>query len=121
MKTFISLALTLVLSTSLLVGCGCTNQNMDTTSAPTVLPTNEEIWDSTENTTRHTTETTTMTETTDATTTTDSTDTSRNVNETEVQNHVNDYSNMVQEQMKKDKEAKKNTETNSSRMVPGTR
>lgn len=59
MKTFISLALTLVLSTSLLVGCGCTNQNMDTTSAPTVLPTNEEIWDTTEPSTRPTTAPTT--------------------------------------------------------------
>ena len=30
MITFVSLALTLVLTASCLVGCGCTNQNMDT-------------------------------------------------------------------------------------------
>ena len=42
MKTFLTLALTLVLTASLFVGCGCTNRNIDNTSAPTVLPTNEE-------------------------------------------------------------------------------
>jgi len=47
MKTFVTLALALVLTASCLVGCGCTNQNMDITTAPTVLPTNEEIWNST--------------------------------------------------------------------------
>ena len=57
MKPFVTLALTLVLTASMLVGCGCTNQNMDSTSAPTVLPTNEEVWDTTE-TTRATTEST---------------------------------------------------------------
>ncbi len=49
MKKYAILALCLVLTTALLVGCGCTNQNMDNanTSAPTVLPTNEEVWDNT--------------------------------------------------------------------------
>lgn len=59
MKKYTCLALALVLTTGLLVGCGCTNQKMDNTSAPTVLPTNEEIWNSTEATTRSTTEATT--------------------------------------------------------------
>ena len=90
MKTLVTLALTLVLTAACLVGCGCTNQNMDNTSAPTVLPTNEEIWNSSEATTANTTTETTMsTETTDATSMTDSTDETRGINETEVQNHVN--------------------------------
>lgn len=69
MKKYAYFALTLVLTAALLVGCGCTNQNMDNTSEPTVLPTNEEIWDTTQSTTRATTEATTMptTDTTDAT------------------------------------------------------
>ena len=67
MKTFLTLALTLVLTAALLVGCGCTNQNVDNTSAPTVLPTNEEIWNSTESTTRATTESTTVPMTTEGT------------------------------------------------------
>ena len=50
MKTLATIALTLVLTASLLVGCGCTNQNKDNTSAPTILPTNEEIWNTTEST-----------------------------------------------------------------------
>ena len=56
MKSLFALALTLVLTAALLVGCGCTNQNSDNTVAPTVLPTNEEIWNTTESPTRHTTE-----------------------------------------------------------------
>ena len=68
MKTFVTLAVTLVLTASLLMGCGCTNRNNDNTSAPTVLPTNEELWDSTEATTRATTEATTMPTTTDSST-----------------------------------------------------
>ena len=124
MKTFVSLALTLVLTASLLVGCGCTNQNMDNTSAPTVLPTNEEIWNSTESTTRSTTETTSMTETTEDTILSESTGESRSINETEVQNHVNAHTEMM------DKIGdKENTTTPSegnggnaaSRSVPGTR
>jgi len=67
MKTLATLAITLVLTASLLVGCGCTNRNSDNTSAPTVLPTNEELWDSTETTTRATTESTTVPMTTDST------------------------------------------------------
>ena len=59
MKSLITLAFTLVLTAALLVGCGCTNQNTNNTSAPTVLPTNEEIWDTSEPTTRYTTESTT--------------------------------------------------------------
>lgn len=44
MKKISLLALTLVLTAALFAGCGCTNQRMDNTSAPTVLPTNEENW-----------------------------------------------------------------------------
>ena len=72
MKTLATIALTLVLTASLLVGCGCTNRN-DNTPAPTVLPTNEELWDTTEATTRATTESTTAPMTTDSTA--DATDT----------------------------------------------
>ena len=68
MKTFVTLAVTLVLTAFLLMGCGCTNRNTDNTSAPTVLPTNEELWDTTEATTRATTESTTMPTTTDSST-----------------------------------------------------
>ena len=81
MKSILSLALTLVLTAATLVGCGCTNQKMDNTSAPTVLPTNEEIWNSTEATTRYTTESTILTETTE--TTSETTDTTGGINETE--------------------------------------
>lgn len=56
MKKYAFLALTLVLTAALLVGCGCTNRNVGNTSAPTVLPTNEEVWDTTETPTRATTE-----------------------------------------------------------------
>ena len=59
MKTLAAIVLTFVLTTSLLVGCGCTNRKMDNTSAPTVLPTNEEMWNTTEDTTRVTTHATT--------------------------------------------------------------
>jgi hypothetical protein len=73
MKTLLSMMLVLVLTASLFVGCGCTNQNMDSTSAPTVLPTNEEVWDTTESATRATVEPTTnttiVTETTEVITT----------------------------------------------------
>ncbi len=53
MKQYASLVLCLVLTAALLVGCGCTNQKQDNanTSVPTVLPTNEEVWDTTNNTT----------------------------------------------------------------------
>lgn len=67
MKKYSILVLSLVLTAALLVGCGCTNQNMDNTSAPTVLPTNEEVWDTTAPTTRATTEATTMPTTTHTT------------------------------------------------------
>jgi len=120
MKTFVSLALTLVLTASMLVGCGCTNQNMDNTSAPTVLPTNEEIWNSTEATTRATTESTVMTETTDATTGTDTTGESRGINETEVQNHVNAHTEMM-DKIRENEKAGASAEGNTSRMIPGSR
>lgn len=120
MKPFISLALALVLTASMLVGCGCTNQNMDNTSAPTVLPTNEEIWNSTEATTRSTTESTLVTESTSATTGTDTTEETRNINETEVKNGVNAHSEMMDKIREKEK-ASKATENTTSRMVPGTR
>ena len=60
MKKYVSLALCLVLTAGVLMGCGCTNRNMPNTSEPTVLPTNEEVWESTQSTTRATTEATTM-------------------------------------------------------------
>lgn len=54
MKKYSILALTLVLTAALLVGCGCTNTTtMETTSAPTNMPT-------THATTEPTTEMTTM-------------------------------------------------------------
>lgn len=56
MKKIGFLALTAVLTAAMLVGCGCTNQRMDNTSAPTVLPTNEENW-VTQSTTQQTTAT----------------------------------------------------------------
>lgn len=48
MKTLFLFAATVVLTAALLTGCGCTNRNIETTPEPTVLPTNEEIWDTTE-------------------------------------------------------------------------
>lgn len=124
MKPFATLALALVLTASLLVGCGCTNQNMDDTSAPTVLPTNEEIWESTEATTRYTTEATTATETTDATTMTDTTESTGGINETEVQNHVNAHTDMMERIRQKDKAtvpSEGSGGTSASRSMPGTR
>ena len=66
MKTFLTLALALVLTAAALVGCGCTNRNSNMTT-PTVLPTNEEMWNTTEAPTRHTTEATTGAHTTEPT------------------------------------------------------
>ena len=122
MKTFVSLALTLVLTAATLVGCGCTNQKMDNTSAPTVLPTNEEIWNSTEATTRYTTESTLMTENTDPAT--DTTDTTKGINETEVQNHVNAHTDTMEKIREREKAAtatENSAGSNARRMVPGTR
>jgi len=116
MKTFVSLAMTLVLTASLLIGCGCTNRNMEDTSAPTVLPTNEEIWNSTESTTGNTTETTTATETTGGNTTEESS----GINETEVQNHVNAHTDMM-DKIRGRENASESTESTVNRMVPGTR
>lgn len=60
MKKYAIAALCLVLTAAMFAGCGCTNRNMDNnTSSPTVLPTNNEVWDTTEATTRATTEATT--------------------------------------------------------------
>ena len=39
MKSFASLFMSLVLTAAMLTGCGCTNRNMDVTTAPTMLPT----------------------------------------------------------------------------------
>ena len=50
MKTILAIVLTLVLTTALCTGCGCTNRNIEKTPEPTVLPTNEEIWTSPETT-----------------------------------------------------------------------
>ena len=61
MKTLLAIVMTVVLTAALLTGCGCTNRNMETTPEPTVLPTNEEIWNTTE-TTRAPTYSTTPTE-----------------------------------------------------------
>ena len=122
MKTFVTLALTLVLTAATFVGCGCTKQKTDNTSAPTVLPTNEEIWNSTEATTRYTTESTLMTETTDAAT--DTTDTTKGINETEVQNHVNAHTDTMEKIREREKAAtakENNAGSNARRMVPGTR
>lgn len=59
MKKYAYLALCLVLTAALLVGCGCTNSNKGNMPEPTVLPTNEEVWESTAPTTRATTAPTT--------------------------------------------------------------
>ena len=122
MKTFVALALTLVLTAATLVGCGCTNQNMDNTSAPTVLPTNEEIWNSTEATTRYTTEPTRVTETTESTT--ETTSVTGNINETEVQNHVNaqqDLNEKIRDNQNTGRTSEGNGETGARRMIPGNR
>jgi len=55
MKKYAYIALCLVLTASVLAGCGCTNQNMDKKPEPTILPTNEEVWESTDTPTRNTT------------------------------------------------------------------
>lgn len=57
MKKYAYLVLCLVLTTAVLVGCGCT-RNKETLPEPTVLPTNEEVWESTHPTTQATTEAT---------------------------------------------------------------
>lgn len=64
MKTVLAIVLTLVLTAAMFTGCGCTNRNMETTPEPTVLPTNEEIWNSTETTVNPTRNTTSETMTT---------------------------------------------------------
>ena len=84
--------------------------------AATVLPTNEEIWNSTEATTHFTTEATTAA--------TDATESTGSVNETEVQNHVNAHTEMM-DKIRENENAGKSTEGNgnsrASRMMPGTR
>ena len=50
MKSLFVIVLTLVLTAAMFTGCGCTNRNIETTAEPTVLPTNEEIWNTTEST-----------------------------------------------------------------------
>jgi len=60
MKKYTLLALALVLTASLLMGCGCTNRDMGADSVPTVLPTNEEVQPTTRETSRPTTEATTQ-------------------------------------------------------------
>ena len=123
MKTFLTLALTLVLTASLFVGCGCTNQKMDSTN-PTVLPTNEEIWNSTE-TTGNTTGTTTNTTT--GTIVTETTEETGSINETEIKNGVNAHTEMmdkIREKENTEKETKNaagNAENSSSRMMPKNR
>lgn len=62
MKKYAYLALCLVLTAAMLVGCGCTNRNKGNMPEPTVLPTNEEVWESTAPTTRATTVPTTEAE-----------------------------------------------------------
>lgn len=61
MKKYTILALSLVLTAALFAGCGCTNRNMDSTSAPTLLPTTEATRATTEATTEMTTVPTTDT------------------------------------------------------------
>ncbi len=133
MKTFVTLALTLVLTAVSLVGCGCTNQNMNNTSAPTVLPTNEEIWSSTQSTTRATTEATTSTDITNAPNqtagTTNATDAAGTTEATgssnsKIQNQVNkssEITNMLLEKDKANKGIKSAGESATSRMMSGTR
>ena len=58
MKKYGIFALAFVLTGALLVGCGCTNQDM-TNTVPTVLPTNEEVMPTTRATTEATTTPTT--------------------------------------------------------------
>ena len=121
MKTLLSIMLVLVLTASLFVGCGCTNQKMDNTSAPTVLPTNEELWNTTE-TTGISTEATMNT--TNGTIVTETTEETRGINETEVQNKVNAHTEMMDKIRDKEKAATNataNAESPSSRMMPGTR
>ena len=122
MKTFVTFALVLVLTASLLVGCGCTNRNMDSTSAPTVLPTNEEIWNSTETVTQSTSGATSSTETTGIVgSVTETTDATEN---TTIENKVNassDLTNKLLEQEKAAKATEGNTGSSSSRMMPRTR
>lgn len=66
MKRYGIFALVLVLTSALLLGCGCTGRDMESTSQPSILPTNEEVRPTTEATTQPTTEMTTI-PTTDAT------------------------------------------------------
>ena len=120
MKILLSMILVLVLTASLFVGCGCTNQKMDNTSAPTVLPTNEEIW--TTETTRATTEATTNP--THSTIVTETTGETKGINETEVQNKVNAHTDMmdkIRENERAIPPTTGNTESPSSRMMPGSR
>lgn len=63
MKKFTIFALVFVLTGALMMGCGCTNQDMPNT-VPTVLPTNEEVMPTTRATTEATTEATTASTTT---------------------------------------------------------
>ena len=65
MKKYICPAMALLMAASLFVGCGCTNKNKGGMPEPTVLPTNEELWESTAPTTRATTAPTTPSETYD--------------------------------------------------------
>lgn len=69
MKKLASLALTLVLTAVLFTGCGCTNQNKDTQTMPTILPTEttRATTAPTQATTQMTTEATTATNNTEST------------------------------------------------------
>ena len=122
MKPFAILTLTLLLAAATLVGCGCTNQNMDPTTMPTVLPTNEEIWNSTETTTHYTTETT-VPGTAD-TTVTETTEETRGINETEVKNRVNAQQELIEKIRENQKTGRSSGSTGNSDargMMPGTR
>ena len=70
MKKHVYLVLVFVLTVSILTGCGCTKKKIDTPD-PTVLPTNEEVWDTTAPASRATAETTVPTMTTVPTETVD--------------------------------------------------
>ena len=120
MKTLLSMMLVLVLTASLFVGCGCTNQKMNNATTPTVLPTNEEIW--TTETTRSTTEATINT--TDGTIVTETTEETKGINETEVQNKVNAHTDMMDKIRENERAVPPttgNAESPSSRMMPGSR
>ena len=62
MKKIFCFTLSIVLTAALLTGCGCTNQNMEETSKPTMMPTTETTLATTAPTTMPATQPTTATQ-----------------------------------------------------------